>query len=398
MKRLLGILTLVLVLALPAMAQDTSAQQSKKARLEKEIRMLEQQIKENTSRSSDAMHTLTLVRKKVETRKALVAESEKEIAVMNDSITACQRKIDRTRERLDTLTLYYGRLVRNAYKNRDARVWYMYILASQNIGQASRRYGYLRNLSNQMNVQARKIQEVKARLEQDLETMNQLKAKASELKDARVAELKSLETEEGQARKLVSRLQNEKSKYTQQLKTKKQQVEALNREIEKIINSAMAGGKTDSKTKKPKAPIDYKLAGEFEANKGKLPWPAEGPVLDRFGQHNHPVYTNLVLPFNNGMNIGLARNAKVCAVFDGEVKKVIIMPGYNKCVLVQHGSYFTFYCKLGNVSVKAGQKVRTGQEIGNVDTIDGQTQLHFQLWKGNKPQNPEPWLRSPQTP
>lgn len=317
---------------------------------------------------------------------------------MNDSISACQRKIDRTRERLDTLTLYYGRLVRNAYKNRDARVWYMYILASQNIGQASRRYGYLRNLSNQMNVQARKIQEVKARLEQDLETMNQLKAKASELKDARVAELKSLETEEGQARKLVSRLQNEKSKYTQQLKTKKQQVEALNREIEKMINSAMAGGKTDSKTKKPKAPIDYKLAGEFEANKGKLPWPAEGPVLDRFGQHNHPVYTNLVLPFNNGMNIGLARNAKVCAVFDGEVKKVIIMPGYNKCVLVQHGSYFTFYCKLGNVSVKAGQKVKTGQEIGNVDTIDGQTQLHFQLWKGNKPQNPEPWLRSPQTP
>ena len=80
-------------------------------------------------------------------------------------------------------------------------------------------------------------------------------------------------------------------------------------------------------------------------------------------------------------------------MFDGEVKQVIVMPGYNQCVLVQHGEYFTFYCKLGSVRVKAGEKVKTGQVLGKVETIGGETELHFQLWEGRSPKDPELWLR-----
>ena len=100
------------------------------------------------------------------------------------------------------------------------------------------------------------------------------------------------------------------------------------------------------------------------------------------------------MPFNNGIGISLSPGTYVNSVFDGEVKRVIMMPGYNKCVLVQHGNYFSFYCKLGQVSVKAGDKVKTGQTIGQVDTIDGQAMLHLQIWKEKTPQNPEAWLRS----
>ena len=150
-------------------------------------------------------------------------------------------------------------------------------------------------------------------------------------------------------------------------------------------------GKSGSKSSKA---VDYKLAAEFEANKGKLPWPADGPVVEKFGKHNHPVYTSITMPFNNGIGISLSPGTYVNSVFDGEVKRVIMMPGYNKCVLVQHGNYFSFYCKLGQVSVKAGDKVKTGQTIGQVDTIDGQAMLHLQIWKEKTPQNPEAWLRS----
>ena len=67
--------------------------------------------------------------------------------------------------------------------------------------------------------------------------------------------------------------------------------------------------------------------------------------------------------------------------------------GERICVLVQHGNYFSFYCKLKSTSVKAGDKVKTGQKIGTVDTINGETKLHFQIWQNQKPQNPELWLR-----
>jgi len=75
------------------------------------------------------------------------------------------------------------------------------------------------------------------------------------------------------------------------------------------------------------------------------------------------------------------------------VEQVMVIPVYNQCVMVNHGNYFTVYCKLKNVDVKAGDKVKTGQVIGTVDTINGQTQLHFELWKEKTPQNPESWLK-----
>jgi len=31
--------------------------------------------------------------------------------------------------------------------------------------------------------------------------------------------------------------------------------------------------------------------------------------------------------------------------------------------------------------------------VGYVDTINGHTLLHFEVWQGTKPQNPENWLR-----
>ena len=77
------------------------------------------------------------------------------------------------------------------------------------------------------------------------------------------------------------------------------------------------------------------------------------------------------LPFNNGITIALPEGTEVDAVFDGTVKQIVVMPGYNQCVLVQHGNYFSFYCKLKSTAVKAGDKIRTGQKIGTVDTITG---------------------------
>ena len=376
-------MTLLLLAFAHAWAQDASSQRSLKARLEKEIALIEQQIKENSGRNANALNSLSLVRKKVSAREALVKECDAQIKVLNDSIKLRQARVDALQARLDTMSLYYGRLVRNAYKNRDARVWYMYILSSSNIGQASRRYGYLRSLSAQMNTQARKIQSTKAELDSQLVVLKDMRARSEELRASRKKDVDALRGEQTQTEKLIAQLGREKTKYEKELRAKRQKIVALNREIQKLIS-----GTTKATTK-----VDTKLASEFEANMGKLPWPCEGTVLEGFGQHNHPVYSNVVMPFNNGVNIGVAKGTQAKAVFNGEVKKIIVMPGYNKCVLVQHGSYFTFYCKLASVNVKAGDKVKTGQVIGTVDTIDDQTQLHFQLWKGTTPQDPEIWLR-----
>lgn len=379
----------IIMIPLCSHAQDTRVQESRKAKLEKEIALIDKQLKDNAAKSSDAMATLGLVRKKVADRKELVAESDKEISALTNKINVKQADAKRVQNRLDTLSLYYSKLVKSAYKNRDSKIWYMYILASDNIGQAFRRLGYLRNLSSEMNRQGEKIIETRAELQRELDTLQTLKSAAAQVKARREAEVAQLQKEEAESQELVSQLNRNKVKYQKQLATKRKQVDALNREIQRIIAAAVnKGGKATSRK-----PVDIKLDAEFAKNKGKLPWPAEGPVVDHFGQHYHPVFKSVKLPFNNGVNISLGKGTSVKAVFDGEVKQIVVMPGYNKCVLIQHGNYFSFYCKLGACNVKTGDKVKTGEVIGTVDTIDGVTQLHFQIWKGTTPQNPETWLR-----
>ena len=376
-------------------AQDTKAYEEKKARLEREIAIIDKQLAENASQSSSMLSDLTLIRKNISNRKSLVNEADRRVRQYSDSIYLAQREINRLQARIDTLTSHYAKLVRSAYKNRDARVWYMYMLASDNLGQAFRRFGYFKNLSSQMKSEAKDIRAMQEELEGKKQRLTAMKAEAEALKAERVKELEKLKKDEAKADSVVKKLQKDKKKYQNQLASKKKEVNALNRQIAKLIEEAMKADdpKKQKSSSKKSAPVDMKLDGEFSKNKGKLPWPADGPVVGTFGKHYHPVYKNLELPSNNGIDVALAKGSDVKAVFDGTVTQVITMPGYNQCVLVQHGNYFTLYCKMKSVSVKVGEKVKTGQKLGTIDTINGQTQLHFEVWKGSTPQNPESWLR-----
>ena len=398
MRRFLPVILGLLLLGVTASAQDTRRQESRKAQLEKEIAVINRQLKDNARSSSRALTDLSRVRRKIAARQELIAESDREIRTLDDSMRVKQREIDRLQARHDTLSLYYNRLVRGAYKNRDSRLWYMYILSSENIGQAVRRFGYLKGLSRNMSEQGKRIQETAAELELEKERLEGLRDAARELRSQRQADVDALRTEEGESASLVSRLEKDRRKYQDELRKKNREVEALNREIAEIIRKATAKPKSGSKStakggKTTSTAIDETLSKNFAANKGRLPWPVEGSVIESYGQHYHPVYKNVKLPFNNGVTLAVARGAQAKAVFDGTVSQVVVIPGYNQCVLVQHGAYFTFYCKLKSVAVKAGEKVKTGQVIGTVDTISGEDQFHFQLWKERTPQNPENWLR-----
>ena len=398
MRRVLHIVLILLLFGAVASAQDTRRQESRKAALQKEIAEINRRLKENSQSSSRALTDLALVRRKISARQELIAESDREIQAFDDSVRVKQKEIDRLQARHDTLSLYYDRLVRSAYKNRDSRLWYMYILASENLGQAARRFGYLRGFSREMSAQAEKLRQTQAELEVEKERLAALKADAQSLRKQRQADVENLRSEESESATLVARLEKDRKKYQKDLAKKNREVEALNREIAAIIRRATSKSASGKKSpakggKSTSTMVDEALSNNFASNKGRLPWPAEGTVVDSYGQHYHPVYKNVKLPFNNGVTLAVARGTQAKAVFDGTVAQVVVIPGYNQCVLVQHGSYFTFYCKLKSVAVKAGDKVKTGTVLGTVDTISGEDQLHFQLWKERTPQNPETWLK-----
>ena len=149
------------------------------------------------------------------------------------------------------------------------------------------------------------------------------------------------------------------------------------------------------------APQAAAVSGNFAGNKGKLSYPVNPHnIVKRFGRQQHPLHKH-VMTDNSGLDMETSQGAAVKCVFDGEVSAIICPDGYNNVVLVRHGSYLTVYANLGSLSVRTGQKVKRGQQLGNVyvDTADGnRSVLHFEI-RNARPdgsvtkENPELWLR-----
>ena len=385
MKRLILILLIITPFALSA--QDVSKQSEQKKKIEEEIAFIDNQLKAISSKQKANVRQLSLIQQKMANRRLLMAEIDGQIKDTDNKILSKTRAIASLQTELDTLETYYNRLIYNSYKNRDTKVWFMYLLASENIGQGYRRFTYLKNLSATVNNQVAKIKETQTELQKEKEELAEYRAKAEQMRTSKKDEYNKLVSDEAQSKKIVSTLSKNQQQYKRELAQKKKEVDRLNKEIERILS------RTVQSQQKDKTKVDYALAGLFEQNKGKLPWPVTtGVVIDKFGTHFHPVYKNLKLPENNGITISTTKNATVHCVFNGVVKQILVMPGYNQCVLVQHGTYFTFYCKLQKVNVKAGQKINTGDVIGTLDDADNTSALHFQIWKGTQKQNPELWL------
>lgn len=389
MKRLILISALILA-ALTVNAQDISRQKERKKQLEEEIATIDRQLDANRDKRKESLNSLILTRKKLNARKELIEQLDLDIAEYDKAISSANSQISRLDRRLDTLKEYHAQLVLGAYKTRDSKVWFMYLLSSKDLNQGLRRWAYLKNISSAVKSQAQRIKETEKELQTEKSKLETLKSGLVETRNEREKEKNSLSAEEKRMNSMVVRLTREEKSMKKDLQKKQSEVERLNKEIERILADAVKQQKSGKGEE-----VDYALSAKFSDNKGRLPWPVRnGVVIQKFGQTYHPVFKNLKLPYNNGINISAPAGSDATAVFDGTVKQILVMPGYDQCVLVQHGEYFTFYCKLKNVYVKRGDKIKTGSKIGQISTnSDGNAELHFQLWKGTSKQNPESWLR-----
>jgi len=138
---------------------------------------------------------------------------------------------------------------------------------------------------------------------------------------------------------------------------------------------------------------DLALGTNFEASRGRLPFPVDnGYVAIAFGPYTIPG-TNLK-GNQDFITIASPEGTVVKAVFDGEVASVFDVGGMS-AVTIRHGKYFTTYSNLISVSVKKNQQIKTGQTIGRVGTnLEGEGQIDFILTREMQMLNPSSWLRN----
>ena len=172
--------------------------------------------------------------------------------------------------------------------------------------------------------------------------------------------------------------------YAAQIKAKQQEADRIDREIDRIIREAIV--KSNKKAGKAETSVGFSLTAEekvlasnFVTNKGKLPWPVEkGFVTLGYGTQPSPIDKSVSIR-SNGVRIATEKGAKVRAVFNGEVSRIVVIKNSNPIVMIRHGNFITAYKNLSKVYVKEGDKVTTKQEIGEVFTnsSNGDTILNF---------------------
>lgn len=387
---------LFLAIAASAHGQSVDEHRARIEKIEGEIRLLDNQIRSTSQKQKNTLDELVFIKRKIENREFILKEIDKELKRLESAITLKNSEIRRNERELDTLEKRYGHLVLNTYKNRDTRIWFLYILSSKSIGQGYRRWEYLKDYADAINRQGEEIKSMRKEIIAQKDTLVRLKNNTVATQREREREYETLLAEQKEMERYSKQLASNQNKYRRELASKRNEVEKLNREVERLLAQAIKQQEQKS-TDKEDYPVfaasTAQLTADFASNKGKLPWPVDnGVIIEKFGQHYHPLFKGVKLPFNNGINISTSAGKSVKSVFHGVVSRVVIIPGYNQCVLVEHGNYFTFYCKLADVSVKVGDKVGTGDIIGTLAVSNNTSTLHFELWNKTIKQDPELWL------
>jgi murein DD-endopeptidase MepM/ murein hydrolase activator NlpD len=126
---------------------------------------------------------------------------------------------------------------------------------------------------------------------------------------------------------------------------------------------------------------------------GYLRWPISGRITSPYGWRTHPIYHKR--SFHTGIDIGAPARTTVRAARGGEVLYTGYKGAYGLVVIVDHGhSVATMYAHLSRVYVRPGEHLRRLESVGAVGCTGWCTgpHLHFEVRVQGAPQNPMRWL------
>ena len=358
--------------------------------LEKEIAYTNELLNTTLKSRDDSYYKIELIARQIRRHVNVLVTIQKEINNINRDIDTKQLEIRKKEAELTALKDEYAKMIYFANRNRNNYDKLMFIFSSEDFNQAYKRIKYFEQYSQYRKNQVKLINDRQKALDLDVKLLEKNRAKKLVLRLKETQTKEKLNQQKIEQQRGLNRLKSKEKNLKSELQKKERQKTALKREIEKLIANEAEIIKKFALT-----PAEVALSDNFENNQGKLPWPVErGVLFSSFGEHAHPYIKGIKIR-NDGIDIATDEGSQARAVFDGEVRSIISVPGtVNYAVLIKHGNYFTLYSNIKKASVSPGQKVKAKQSIGLIykDPADQSTKLQFQLWKNTSKMNPINWL------
>src|SRR5579863_2028166 len=425
LKRILAaILLFTIVLrseAQPPPVQTKADLEKERAQIQKEIDDVRQSLDETHKNKRQTLGQLALLQRRLRLRESAIRNINAQIDIIQNDMNESWHEIASLKTELDTLKIQYAQSIVFAYKNRSSYDFLNFIFSASTFNDAVRRIEYLKSYRAYREERAENIRNTQQLLQAKIDGLKQTRAEKDDALKRQSKERSLLEDEKREKDEAVQQLQSHEKELKKEMADKKRQDARLEAAITAAVRRAIReatkkNAEAAAATPAPKTPApaaagnepvtpatletvksggksvltsdeDLHLSGDFLKNRGHLPWPVSGTIAMGFGVHE---YIPGIKHNNIGVTIDAKAGAVVKAVFEGLVETIFSV-GDAEVVMVRHGKYFTTYSNLSTVSVTKGEKVQTGQIVGQVDS-KGQLDFIVSDEKGIN-YDPERWLR-----
>ena len=368
----------------------------KRTQIEKEIKFINELLFSNKKKKKAVYSDIENLSFKIQRKEELVKLTNQQINLLDGEIKQNIQKEKALESDLLEVKKAYQDMILKSYKTKSGKTRLMFLLSSESFFQAYKRVQYIKQFTLFRKNQAMKISSLVSEIVQvNKELKSQKINKEDLLLNNRLVQ-KSLENEKKESNTIADDLRKKEKKYINRIAQKQKTSLEIDKEIERLIREAIAKSNKEKNksTNFSLTPEALELSKNFTLNKGKLPWPViRGVVIQKFGTQPHPVVKTAKI-ISNGIIIATVDKEKVRTVFDGTILSVLQFKGGNPTILVQHGKYITAYKNLSKVYVKKGDKVFSGQNIGEVFTnnSNGKSTIQFSVFQNTTPVNPLLWI------
>jgi murein hydrolase activator len=355
-----------------------------------EITYVDNLLKETAREKSEGLSELRIIGNKLNLRENVLNGLKEEIDLLNNRISLNTLAISMMESDLVVLRKDYEKAVLNSYRSSKGNSEIGYILSAKDFNQGYKRLKYLQQVTKFRRNETELIMDLKNEVEISRKKLEDDLSKISELKSRQEEQKILLQDEQNRKQRIVKSLSNKEKQLQRELEEKKRIARRIESEIAKVIEEER------KRSAKANVSPELKILGDdFLENKGRLPWPVDkGVITARFGVHSHPVL-KYVTEKNSDIEITSVGNTPVKSVFKGIVASVVSIQGVNMTIIVRHGKYYTVYSNLVNIKVKKGDRIETGQEIGEVynDSEKGnEAVLKFMVTEEQNEMDPELWI------
>lgn len=356
--------------------------------LKNEIESTRKKLRSEENREKSAARSISNLDEEISLVKRLIAQLIKEENTAKKTKTKLESEISANENELKELRLRFANRAIHVYK-KGSLSDIERVLSSTSWRQAIYRTKYQKIISGIDQKQKKQIRSLLVSIGKKKLNIEAVLRKSVSLKIEREKQVADLRVKRQQKKQELEKIRTNKTELAQFITEKEEGVKQLEELINKIRNDKTRAERVEL-LRRNEAMLKTK---SFVALKGKLPWPAEGKVISKFGRKWNPELKTTTN--NTGIDIKGKPGTSINAVMGGIVTTITFIRGYGNIIIIDHGGdFFTIYSHVTNIQTNVDSAVRAGDRLaymGDSGSING-AQLHFEIWGQDQKLDPEKWL------